>query len=157
MVVKEIMIKNIVTVKRSTTLKEIVRRLKNFFTFPLVPVVEDDGRLIGTVSFNNLINVFQPYEVNGINFIPFLEREEVDIFELDITPEMAILIVVDDIMETKIYNINQDEPLEKAYNIMQTHSLDRLPVVNHEQKLVGMIGMFSILVALFRQSGIIKE
>ncbi|MGA1824508.1 MAG: HPP family protein [bacterium] len=157
MLVKEIMIKNIVTVKRSTTLKEIIFRLKNFFTFPLVPVVEDDGRLIGTVSFNNLINVFQPYDTGGINFIPFLEREDVDIFELDITPEMAILIVVDDIMETKFFTVHEEESLEKAYSIMHTHTLDRLPVVDQEQKLVGMIGMFSILVALFRQDGIIKE
>jgi CBS-domain-containing membrane protein len=157
MLIKDVMKKDLVTVKRSTMLRELIHRLQDFHTFPLVPVVAEDGRLIGTVSFSNLVEVFQPYESSLIKAIPFLEREEVDLFDLEITPEMATLIVVDDIMETKILTVSEEDTLEKAYNLMKIHAVDRLPVVDQEHRLVGMIGVFDILVALFREKGILKD
>ena len=157
MLVRDIMKKDLVTVRRSTMLRELIRRLQDFHTFPLVPVVEEDNRLIGTVAFHNLIDVFQPYESSLIKAIPFLEREEVDIFELEISPEMATLIVVDDIMETNILTVSEEDTLEKVYNLMKIHSIDRLPVIDRKNKLVGMIGVFDILVALFRDKGIIGD
>ena len=157
MLVRDIMKKDIVTVRRSTMLRELIHRLQDFHTFPLVPVVEEENRLIGTVSFHNLIDVFQPYESSLIKAIPFLEREEVDIFELEISPEMATLIVVDDIMETNIMAVSEEDTLEKVYNLMKVHSIDRLPVIDRKKRLVGMIGVFDILVALFREKGIIED
>jgi len=156
MLVKEVMKKDLVTVGRSTMLRELIEQLQDFHTFPLVPVVEEDNRLIGTVSFNNLLNIFQPYESSLIRAIPFLEREEVDIFELEISPEMATLIVVDDIMETNVLTVSEEDTLEKAYNLMKLHSIDRLPVIDRKNTLVGMIGVFDILVALFKEKGIIE-
>ena len=70
---------------------------------------------------------------------------------------MATLIVVDDIMETNIMTITEEDTLEKAYNLMKVHSIDRLPVIDREKNLVGMIGVFDILVALFREKGIIED
>ena len=157
MIVKDVMKKDLVTVRRSTMLSELIHRLQDFHTFPLVPVVEEEDRLIGTVSFHNLIDVFQPYESSLIKAIPFLEREEIDIFELEITPEMATLIVVDDIMDSNIMTVSEEDTLEKAYNLMKAHSIDRLPVIDRKKRLVGMIGVFDILVALFREKGIIKD
>ena len=157
MLVKDIMKKDVIAVKRSTTLKELINLLQGFHTIPLVPVVDDDSRLIGTVSFRNLIDVFLPYESSILKSIPFLEREEIDIFELEITPEMGVLVLVDDVMDTGIIAVNEEEPLEKVYNLMKTHSIDKLPVVNQDQKLLGMIGDFDILVAVFRQKGITKD
>ena len=157
MLVKEIMKKDLVTVRRSTMLRELIARLQDFHTFPLVPVVGEDYRLIGTVSFENLIDVFQPLEPGFLRAIPFLEREEIDIFDLEITPEMSTLIVVDDMMETNILTVSEEDTLEKAYNLMKIHSVDRLPVVDQKRKLAGMIGVFDILVALFREKGILRD
>ncbi len=156
MLVKEIMKRDLVTVKRSTPLKELITRLQDFHTIPLVPVIDKDKHLIGTVSFHNLIEVFLPYESSVFKVIPFLEREEINIFELEITPEMGFLIVVDDIMDSRIIAVGEEEPLEKVYNLMKKHSLDKLPVVNQEKQLVGMVGDFDILVAVFRQKGVIE-
>ena len=61
--------------------------------------MDDNYRLIGMVSFRNLIDAFLPYELSILKTIPFLEREEIDIFELEITPEMGSLVLVDDLFE----------------------------------------------------------
>jgi len=157
MLAKDMMKKDLITVKRSTTLKELISLLQTFHTFPLIPVVDETNKLIGNVSFNNLIDAFQPYEIGLLKAIPFLEREEIDIFELDITPEMATLIVVDDIMDSKILFVKENEPLEDIYNLMKKHSLDMIPVVDNECRLAGLIGIFNILMAVFRQKGVIKD
>lgn len=154
--VKDVMNKEVITVRRSITLAELLKLFCDFHTFPLVPVVEEDGRLVGTVSFRSLIDIFQPHLSTVLRAISFLEREEADIFRLEITPEMGNLFVVDDLMETGIFSINEEKSLQEAYRLMKRHSTERLPVVNAEGKLVGMIGMFDIVMMLFRQKGIIK-
>lgn len=60
MQVKEIMSQEVITVKRSTSLKQLLKIFTKFHMFPLVPVVEENDRLVGIVSFRNLINVFSP-------------------------------------------------------------------------------------------------
>ncbi len=155
MLAKDIMKRDLITVRRSTTLRELILLLQNFHTFPLIPVVDENDHLLGTVSFNDLIEAFQPYDVGLLKAIPFLEREETDILDLEITPEMATLIVVDDIMDTNILFVNEGEPLEKIYNLMKRHSLDMISIVDDEQRLVGLIGLFNILMAVFRMKGII--
>ena len=47
MLVKDVMKKDLVTVRRSTMLRELIHRLQDFHTFPLVPVVEEDNRYAG--------------------------------------------------------------------------------------------------------------
>lgn len=157
MLAKDIMKRDLITVRRSTTLKELIYMLQTFHTFPLIPVVDNNQCLIGTVSFNDIMDAFQPYDIGLIKAIPFLEREEVDIFELDITPELATLIVVDDIMDKNILFVYEDDLLENVYNIMQKHSLDKVPIVNHEQKLVGLIGIFNIFMSVFLKKCIVED
>ena len=79
-----------------------------------------------------------------------------DIFDLDITPEVGELCIVDDFMEDKFVTINQDSSIEEAYRIMQVHKREQLPVVDNEDKLVGVIGLFDILLSIFREKGVIQ-
>ncbi len=156
MQVKEIMAKGIITVKRSTTLAQLIEYFKEFHTLPLVPVVEEDGHLVGTVSFSNLVDVFQPRRPQILKTVPFLDEPTEDIFSAELTPEMGDLIIVDDIMEKKFFSIDGEAKLEDAYNLMRLHSIEKLPVVDKEGKLVGMIGLFYIILQLFREKGIVK-
>jgi CBS domain-containing protein len=155
MQVKEIMGKNVVTVKRSTTLKQLLQIFSNFHIFPLVPVVDNENILVGIVSFNNLVNAFGPHEPEILRTIPFLDNRAEDIFKSEISEEMGSLIVVDDIMETKVVSIREDASLQEAYKLSRLHLKDEFPVVDNAGKLVGMIGVFDIVREVFRQKGIV--
>jgi len=39
---------------------------------------------------------------------------------------------------------------------MKIHNLERLPVVDAENQFVGMLGVFDIILAIFRERGILK-
>jgi len=91
-----------------------------------------------------------------IKGVPFLDRDEIDIFNLDIDEESGVLFIVEDLLKRKFLYLNDDLPLEKAYTAMKLNSVDTLPVIDKEGKLVGMLGIFDILRAIFKEKGIIK-
>ena len=156
MQVKEVMSEEVITVKRSTTLKQLLEIFTKFHIFPLVPVIEEDNRLVGVVSFRNLVNVFQLRQPEILKAVPFLDEEEEDIFKVEFTEEMGNLVVADDIMERKFITVQEDVSLEEAYKLMKLHLKEEFPVVDRAEKLVGMIGIFDIIRHVFRQKGVIK-
>ncbi|MEW6075647.1 MAG: CBS domain-containing protein [Candidatus Omnitrophota bacterium] len=156
MLIKEIMSKNVITVKRNTTLKALLKIFIKFHIFPLVPVVDAQGHLAGIVSFRNLLNVFRPYNPEVLKAVPFLDEEEgEDIFHIDLTEEIGDLVVVEDIMEKKVVSLTEEATLEEAFNLMKMHLKEEFPVVDKGGRLVGMIGIFDIIREVFRQKGVV--
>lgn len=156
MLIKEIMSKEVITVWRSTTLKELLKIFGKFHIFPLVPVIEEDRRLVGLVFFRNLIDAFSSYHPDVLKLVPFLDEEETDIFKVDITEDIGNLVVVEDIMEREFISIPEDASIEEAYKLMRLHLKEEFPVVDKSGKLVGMVGIFDIIRTAFRQKGIIR-
>ncbi|MEW6009375.1 MAG: CBS domain-containing protein [Candidatus Omnitrophota bacterium] len=156
MQVKEVMSKEVITIKRSTTLKQILKLFAKFHIFPLLPVVEDDGRLVGVVSLRNLINVFQSGRTDMLKAVPFLDEQEEDIFKIEFSEEVGNLAMAEDIMESKFTTVEEDTSLEEAYKQMKLHLKEEIPVVDKAGKLVGRLGIFDIIRYIFGQKGIIK-
>ena len=155
MQVKEIMSKEVITVRRSTKLKELLGLFNKFHLFPLVPVVEENSRLIGIVSFRNLIDVFSPYRQEILKTVPFLDDREEDIFKVELTKDIGDLVIVEDIMETKFVSLQEDAALEEAFRLMKLHLKEEFPVTDKTGKLVGKIGIFDIIRRVFQEKGVI--
>jgi CBS domain-containing protein len=155
MQVKEIMSKEVITVRRSTKLKELLRLFNKFHLFPLVPVVEENSRLIGIVSFRNLIDVFSPYRQEILKTVPFLDDREEDIFKVELTKDIGDLVIVEDIMETKFVSLQEDAALEEAFKLMKLHLKEEFLVTDKTGKLVGKIGIFDIIRRVFQEKGVI--
>lgn len=156
MQVRDIMEKEVIKTSRSMSLRELLSLFKDFHTFPLVPVVEEDGKLVGVVYLRNLLDIFRPHSPQFLKVVPFLDEEKEDIFAAELTKEMGDLLIVEDIMEKKIISMKQDLSLEKAYDLMKLHGKEQLSVVDDENRLVGMIGMFDIVVDLLKEKGVIE-
>jgi len=146
--------REVISVQRSTSLKSILEKFKNFHRFPLVPVVSQENKLLGVVSLDNLIQIFQPSHYKLLKAIPFLDYRE-EIFDVKLPSEIGSLIVAEDIMNRNFITVNEEEEISKAYKLMKLHKLEFLPVVDKEGKLVGMIGIFDIIRNLFADQGII--
>ena len=159
MQVKDCMSKEVTAVKRSTTLSQLIKTFQKY-NFHTLPVIEKDNRLVGIVNFEDILKVFQPYNMElstMLKTIPFLEMEskEEDFLASDISSEMGILVVVDDIMDTHFVSINPETDINQARAQMKLHNTPRLPVVE-EGKLVGMISLFDIILSVFREKGVIQ-
>ena len=149
-------VSEVMNLKKFDNLSHCPEFFRHFHSFPLVPVVDEHNILIGVVSFQRIIEAFHTSGQDLLKAVAFVDEHHLDIFDMDITPEIGQLCLVDDLMQTKFVTINQDSSLEEAYQFMQLHKSEQLPVVDSENKLVGMLGAFDILLALFREKGVIK-
>ncbi|MFN3331874.1 MAG: CBS domain-containing protein, partial [Caldilinea sp.] len=50
-----------------------------------------------------------------------------------------------DLMTTPVITVQPDTPLSEALQLMTTHAVKRLPVVDAEGRLVGLLGRASVL------------
>ncbi len=158
MKVKNCMTKEVVTVKRSTNLSQLIEVFRKH-SFHTLPVVETNNKIVGIVTFEDLLKVFQPYSrdlARMLETVPFVEKEEEDILLADISSEMGILVIVDELINTNFVTVTEDESVKEARRLMKLHDSPRILVVKNEDTLTGIISLFDIILAIFKQKGIIK-
>ena len=85
----------------------------------------------------------------------FLVEIDHDVFDLEPAPAMGDLIIVDDIMDTHFFSVGEGESLQKAYKLMRLHKKECLPVVDGAGKLLGIVGVFDIILRMFQEKGIL--
>ncbi len=153
--VGDIVNKKVITVQRFTSLSKILKTFRRFHALPLIPVIDENNILIGIISLENLIDIFKPAEPEILKTIPFLDERPIEISRVELSPEMGQLIVAEDIMVTKFLAINEDASIEEAFRLMRLHKRDQLPVIDKEKKFVGFIGLFDVILRIFKDKGII--
>lgn len=156
--VKDCLSEKIITAKRGTPLKDIIKFFKEN-RFHNLPVVDDENRLVGKITLDEIVSVFHPHsaEISQLlKTVPFLDTvPEVDIDMDYITPEMGILVVADEIMTRNYFVIGIEDTIAKAYSAMKVNDTKLLMVTDSENKLVGILGMFDIIYAMFKEKGVI--
>jgi CBS domain-containing protein len=145
---------DIIVVERSVSLRRLLDMFKDFHTTPLIPVVDETKCIIGVVCPENLLDLLRPPQVKLFRNIPFMEMKE-DVFDLDPIPAMGELIIVDDIMDTNFVTVNAADSLEDAYKAMRMQKKERLPVVDDEGKIVGILGIFDVIWRMFKEKEVV--
>jgi CBS domain-containing protein len=159
MLVKEVMSKKFITVKPSLNLIELIKLFQNYH-FHRLPVIDEDNNILGTVSIESIMEIFKPHSKRLTRMLrasPSLkvEEEEMDILDAEITPEWIKTTSVSDLMESNVISIEEDKTISEARTLMKLHNKQGLPVVRNGT-LVGVITLFDIISALFREKGIIE-
>lgn len=158
MLVKEIMTKEVVYVTPEETLAGLTEKFikHNYHTFPVVDV---EGRVIGSVDYEDIMKVFTPHNpaleklLKSTHFYSF---EEEDILDSDLPPDLGTTVRVSDIMDTDMATIGEDSTVAKARVRMKQLNVERMAVVDSTGKLAGFITLFDIIVAVFRNKAIIE-
>ena len=159
MLVKEVMSKTVITVKPSLNLIDLLTLFKKHH-FRRLPVVDEDNHFLGTVDIESVMNIFKPHSKRLTRLLrasPSLkvEEDEMDILDTKITPEWAKLTLVADLMEHNVITIDEDSTISEARSLMKSHEKHGLPVVKNNV-LIGVITLFDIIYAIFRERGLIE-
>jgi len=160
MKVKDCMTKDVVSVRETATLADVITTFRKA-SFHTLPVVDNNNNILGIVSFEDLLKVFQPYAIeigDMLKTIPFAGEaaEDEDILVTDISEDLGLLVVAAEIMGTDFVTIEEGADVMEAKQLMKLHSQPRLPVTK-KGKLLGIISLFDIVLAIFREKGIIKN
>jgi len=133
------------TLKDAVVKMETAWRGENRLGVKGMNVLDSDGNLVGMVSIKDIIEAIIP---------SYMELTEVADFTWDgMLEEMATKVAhkkVSEIMTKDVKTATEDAPLMECANYLITHNLQRLPVVNKENKVVGMIYVRDIYYALTR-------
>lgn len=137
MKVRDIMTTNVVTAGPDETIKEVILRIRKKNISGL-PVVDKNNKVIGTFSEADIAKSL-PDILNEAQYIPLL-----DVRELTAEP-------VKRVMHMPAVTIGPDAPVEEAATMILEKFRHRLPVVDEEGKLMGLVSLGDILKALLHK------
>lgn len=135
---KDIMTRDVITVTAETTVKEVAQLLIKHKISGL-PVVDEDGKVIGMVSEGDLIyqdkKLHTPAFLEILGGIIFLENPQ----RLGNDLMKMTAATVGAVMTKKVFTIGEDTSVSDAATLMIEKQVNRLPVVNKAGKLVGIL------------------
>lgn len=144
MTARDIMNKNVITVKAEDKIDDLVNLLLDK-KISGVPVVDNENRVVGIVSETDLI--YPEKKVHLPAFIPVLDSvifiESFRETEKEIRKMAAYK--VEDVMVRKVIKVKEDTEIEEITNIFIDKRVNRVPVVDENNKLVGIITRTDIL------------
>ncbi|MEN1969986.1 CBS domain-containing protein [Lentibacillus sp. N15] len=144
MKVNEFMITDVITVTQDKSIKELLELLVEN-KIGGVPVVDETGLLKGMVTDGDVIRYLNPKA-----------RTVYDMFALVIVTEKedlqhklgyAIDHVVRDMMKQRkeLYYVHPNDDLDRAISILSKHRFKKIPVIDEDQKVVGVISRGDVI------------
>ncbi len=139
MTAKDIMTKNVVTVKKDTPVEEIINVLLTK-GISGVPVIDDENNLVGVVSEADLIYK----EKSVLPISSYLNNKKK--FMKDYRKVFATK--ADEIMTANVITATEDTTVEELATVMLEKRIKRIPIVQNK-KLVGIVSRADIIKTLF--------
>jgi CBS domain-containing protein len=136
--VAEVMTKDLITVSPETSLQEAIQILAEQKIGGL-PVVDPKGKLVGVISETDLT-----WQATGVDTPPYIMFLDSVIYLQNPAKHnqeihKALGQKVGDAMSDRPTTIKEDQPVREAARIMHEKKVRRLPVVNDQSELVGII------------------
>ncbi|MBA3066747.1 CBS domain-containing protein [bacterium] len=157
MLVKDVMIQDVITVQRSTNLRELLNIFKNFHTSPLLPVVDRNKVFLGGITLKDVIEPFSSIPSRMARTAKYAFGNNFmfnDLQNINIPPDSGTLFLVDDLYSKKIITIQEDDTIISAEQTMDLNRIGTIPVLK-DKLFVGMLTKFDIVIGILKEKGII--
>src|SRR6266702_5491066 len=141
--ISAVMTRRVVTASPETTFKEAVGLLKRNRVSGL-PVVDSTGKLVGVVSEADLLNKAEKREPDA--YVLESRRHRLD-------RSRAAALDVGSAMSRDVTSVRADAPIALAAREMHTRGFKRLPVVDGEGRVVGIVSRSDLLKVFLRSDG----
>jgi CBS domain-containing protein len=150
-VVREVMDADPVAVRPDTDVETLIRTLREH-ELQGVPVVDEDGRCVGIVTESDLViadeegDLHLPHYIElfgGVVFLEPLKRFEERL-------RKAFASTAGDMMTPNPTTVSPDTDVHEAARVIAESGHNRLPVVEEDGRLVGVVTRVDVLEALTR-------
>lgn len=136
--VADVMTAEVITVKQETPLTEAIKILAEK-KISALPVVDDSGKLAGILSERDLMwqesGVEAPPYIMLLDSIIYLQNPAQHNKEI----HKALGQTVGEVMGDISLTIEPDQPVREAARLMHSEEIRRLPVVNEQKQVIGII------------------
>ena len=139
----DIMTTEVITVKTNTSLKELARILyENHING--VPVVDDDGLLIGIICESDLIRkdkkLHIPTVVAIFDAVLYLESPK----KMEKEIQRVNATTVEDLYTKEVLTVDEKTPIDEIATLMTQKKIYTIPVMDGD-RLVGIIGKADLI------------
>jgi CBS domain-containing protein len=147
--VAEIMDREPATVSPDDDVRKVIEVLQTN-DLPGVPVVDEAGKVLGIITDSDLVisdeeaDFHLPHYVNIMGGVVFLESMK----HFEERAKKAFAATAEDMMTADPLTVGPDEPAEHAARLISEKHHNRLPVVDDEGRLVGVVTRVDVLAAL---------
>ncbi len=143
--VKDLMEKKVISVTKDTTIKDLSRILLKY-NITGVPVVNNENKLIGMVTdadiiTENLNPIFPIYFdplIMSYAYLDSFEQHQKDIKDF-------LFKKVEEVMTHRVKTVKADTPISDAVRIFIKERVNRIPVIDENGKVIGIIARADIL------------
>ena len=147
---KDIMTTDVIVAKKGDTISKVANILISGKIGGL-PVVDDDNRVVGIISETDIIKketmVPSTPFINVLEGIIFLD----DFNKMEQDLKRIAAYKVEDLMSKNIVKVYEDDAFDIVANIMISKSINRVPVVDEDNKLKGIICRYDIIKAMYNE------
>lgn len=148
MYIKDIMTKQVITVSEDDTVEKCANLLVTNNLSGL-PVIDEKGKVKGIVTEGDLIRrasrINGPASLEVLGGIFYLESPKK--FMDNIRRSMSN--IVRDIMTKDVITVSPDNTIEDATTLLVQKNIKRLPVIDKEENLVGIVSRKDVVKYLF--------
>jgi len=141
-VVCDVMTRTVESVNAFTPFKDIVRRMHEH-RVSAVPVIDEDGCVMGIVSEGDLILKEDPELEGAPRWLEGVRRRH--------DRSKAAGLLASEIMSAPVITIGPDATLGEAARLMHRRAVKRLPVVDPSGRMVGIVSRTDLLRVFLRQ------
>ncbi|KJS17705.1 MAG: membrane protein [Peptococcaceae bacterium BRH_c4b] len=145
----DIMTREVVTVTPGDDVEKVARLLLERRISGL-PVVDGEGKVVGIISEGDMViqqeEIKAPVYTNILGGIIYLERPQRFMEDL----KRHIAQKVGDLMSGRVHTVVPETPVEKVATMMVEKGINRVPVVDGDQKLLGIITRQDVIKAAYR-------
>ncbi len=146
MKVKEIMTKDVITLKPDVNVKEALQILFKRQISGL-PVIDEENKLLGMFTEKDVLTYILPSYIDTVGKFVYEENPK------STKKKLADLdtIKVNQIMRKEVVTVLEDATLCEVARIMLTQKARRLPILNSAGKVIGIVARGDVAKALIKE------
>lgn len=145
---KDIMTTDVIVAKKNDSIANVATLLIREKIGGL-PVVDEENKVVGIISETDIMqketDIESPRVINFFQGLIFLD----DIKKLEDDMKKVAAYKVEDLMSKDIITVNEDDSFDYVANVMIKKSINRVPVVDKENFLKGIICRYDIIKAMY--------
>ena len=141
---QDIMTTPVITVTSNTDIKELAKLLTSK-RISGVPVVDNNGLLLGIVTETDLLFTEKPLHIPTfftlLDSVLFFENP----FKMDKELKKLTACTVDDLYSRDCLTVVATTPIEEIAELMISKKVNLLPVIDEERRVIGIISRTNML------------
>ncbi|MCR8746070.1 CBS domain-containing protein [Romboutsia lituseburensis] len=147
---KDIMTMDVIVANKSDSIADVAQLLIKE-KIGGMPVISEDREVVGIISETDIMKkekyVEAPQVLNLLQGLIFLN----DFKQMEEDMKRIAAYKVEDLMSTEIITVHENDTFDDVANVMIKKSVNRVPVVDNNNKLKGIICRYDIIRSMYNE------